>query len=76
MTAISESTTGSATRTDYLGQFSRSNSEAEDIIYVKVVAWYEGTDPNVVNAATLDTVASAMTFYTRTAAAADSSHSV
>lgn len=76
MTAISESSTGSATRTDYLGQFSRSGSETEDIIYVKVVAWYEGTDENVVNAATLDTVASAMTFYTRTAEAADASHAV
>ena len=77
LTQIGESSTGAATRADYLGQFNRADAaDVDDTIYVKVVAWYEGTDENVVNAASLDTVAAALSFYTRTAAAADTEHDV
>ena len=66
MTAIPENSTGTISRTDYLGQFTTS----VNTLTIKCVAWFEGTDPNVVNGAEMDSVAAALTFYTRPLAAA------
>lgn len=62
---LGESDAGVATRTDYLGQF----TAAANTITIKCVAWFEGTDPNVINEAEMDTVAAALSFYTRPIAA-------
>lgn len=62
---LAESAIGVATRTDYLGQF----TAATNTITVKCVAWFEGTDPNVINESEMDTVAAALNFYTRATAA-------
>ena len=58
------------TRCNYIGTFTKSGSDtnASKKIFVRCVAWFEGTDANVVNAATLDTVAAVNAFYTRNAA--------
>ena len=48
-------------REDYLGQITHSG--ASDHIDIYCVAWYEGTDPNVVNNKTLDSVTSTLKFY-------------
>lgn len=58
---IDENATGTTTRTDYLGQF----TSGSNTLTIKCVAWYEGTDPNVINGSEMDTVAAALTFYTR-----------
>ena len=65
MTAIAEDATGTTTRSDYLGQFTTSSAN----LVVKCVAWFEGTDPNIINGARMDQVTAAMTFYTRPLAA-------
>ena len=62
---LAESDAGVATRADYLGQFTTTSNE----ITIKCVAWFEGTDPNVVNESEMDTVAAALNFYTRATAA-------
>ena len=62
---IDENSTGTQTRTDFLGQFTSS----ANTLTIKCVAWYEGTDPNVINGSEMDTVAAALTFYTRPQAA-------
>ena len=61
MTAIAENGSGTTTRADYLGQFTTTTNT----ITIKCVAWFEGTDPNIVNGARMDQVSAAMTFYTR-----------
>ena len=65
MTAISENSTGTVARADYLGQF----TTAANTLTIKCVAWFEGTDPNVINGSEMDSVAAALTFYTRPLAA-------
>lgn len=65
MTAIGENSSGTVTRADYLGQFTPSSNT----VIIKCVAWFEGTDPNIVNGARMDQVSAAMTFYTRPLAA-------
>ena len=59
--ALDADASGATTRADYLGQFTPSSTR----IIIKCVAWFEGTDENVINSATLDTVAAALAFYTR-----------
>ena len=61
MTAIAENSNGSTSRADYLGQFTTSSAT----INIKCVAWFEGTDENVVNGSRMDTVQAALSFYTR-----------
>lgn len=65
LAVVSENGNGSTARADYLGQF----TSAANTVTIKCVAWYEGTDPNVVNGAEMDKVSAAMTFYTRPNAA-------
>ena len=55
---------GAANRSDYLGVF----TPAANTITVKCVAWFEGTDENVVNGSEMDQVDAVLNFYTRTAA--------
>ena len=62
---LGESASGTVTRADYLGQF----TAAANTVTIKCVAWFEGTDPNVINEAEMDTVAAALNFYTRPLAA-------
>ena len=53
-----------------LGQFSNSNGTVSTAkLDITCVAWFEGTDPNTVSAAYLDTVVANMKFYTREYAA-------
>ncbi len=52
-------------RADYLGTI--SHSDETDSITVWCVAWFEGTDPNVVNENELDQVTSQIKFYAVTA---------
>jgi len=68
---IAEGSTGTSTRCNYIGQFTKpanAASNASAVLYVRVIAWFEGTDLNVVNASTLDTVSAVSAFYTRAAA--------
>ena len=58
---VAETGSGSAARADYLGQFTTSSTS----ITIKCVAWFEGTDPNVINGSEMDSVAAALSFYTR-----------
>ena len=48
-------------RPDYLGTFKYSRDASVTLSYT-VVAWFEGTDPNIVNGATLHTISSALEF--------------
>lgn len=57
------------TRPDYLGTIPYSATPAECILAVTAVAWFEGTDPTVVNTARLDDVTASLQFYTRNHAA-------
>ena len=63
LTALGENATGSTARADYLGQF--TSAANGDSLTVKCIAWYEGTDPNVVNGAAMDSVTCVLNFYTR-----------
>lgn len=49
---------------NYLGTFTTGSAT----LSVKFVAWYEGTDPNVVNESTKTPVSAALSFFTRQAA--------
>lgn len=60
---VAENSNGSAARADYLGQF--TTGTGNNVLTVKCVAWYEGTDPNVVNGSEMDRVAASLGFYTR-----------
>lgn len=56
-------------RNDYLYTFSTSSANYNstnktDTVIVECVAWFEGTDPNVVMGKTLDTVSATLSFYT------------
>lgn len=57
-------------RGDYLGSFTKSATPADQQLVVKCFAWYEGTDPYIVNAETLNEMASSLHFYTRTSSVA------
>ncbi len=52
-----------SSRADFIGQIPYAASDAH--LDVWVVAWYEGTDPNVISASSKDTVTASMGFYTR-----------
>ena len=58
---LGENSSGGTGRADFLGQFTSTNTS----ITIKCVAWYEGTDPNVVNGAEMDKVSCVLNFYTR-----------
>ena len=58
---VSENGSGSTARADYLGQF----TSVANTVTIKCVAWYEGTDPNVVNESEMDKVTCVLNFYTR-----------
>ncbi|MBQ7250220.1 MAG: hypothetical protein IJS37_02630 [Bacilli bacterium] len=64
-TVITDGNTGSATADICLGGFRNYTSGSSKLGFT-CVAWFEGTDANVVNAASLDTVATSLAFYTRT----------
>lgn len=56
-------------RNDYLYTFSTSSANYNstnktDTVVVECVAWFEGTDPNVIMGKTLDTVSATLSFYT------------
>lgn len=55
--------TGSAARKDCLGTFDNEATTKVKAIEIKVVAWYEGEDPNVNSDATLNAVKASMSFY-------------
>ena len=55
-------------RFDYLGTI--TNTSGSGLLTIKVVAWFEGTDPEVINKSTMDQVSTTMKFYVRTAHAA------
>ena len=65
LAALGENGSGSTARADFLGQFTSTSTT----ITIKCVAWYEGTDPNVVNGAEMDKVSCVLNFYTRPNAA-------
>ena len=52
---------------NYVGTFTKPNSGASTIV-LNCVAWFEGTDSNVVDEAALDQVTATLKFYTRIAA--------
>lgn len=52
-----------SSRADFIGQIPYAASNAH--LDVWVVAWYEGTDPNVISASSKDTVTASMGFYSR-----------
>lgn len=52
-----------SSRVDFIGQIPYAASNAH--LDVWVVAWYEGTDPNVISASSKDTVSVSMGFYSR-----------
>ncbi len=57
-----ESTSVASARPDYLGKFVFQANTEVSLVYT-AVAWFEGTDPTIVNAATVfDTVTAAMHF--------------
>ena len=47
---------------NYIGQFTTTNKQ----IALKCTAWFEGTDPNVINGARMDEVVAYMGFFVRT----------
>ena len=51
------------TTIDYLGQITSSSNTID----VKCVAWFEGTDPDVINESTMDKVKATLPFYVRKA---------
>ena len=65
VTIVAENGSGSVARADYLGQFTSSSTS----LTVKCIAWFEGTDPNIVNGAEMDSVAAVLDFYARPLAA-------
>lgn len=52
-------------RPDYLGTFTNTTPGTTNKIALTCVAWFEGNDQNVVDAAELDKVSASMGFYTR-----------
>lgn len=64
-TTIAEGQKGSATETICLGQFTAFDATGKSMLGFTCVAWYEGTDENVINESTLDTVSTSLAFYTR-----------
>ena len=62
--SIAGSASGSADKIYCLGQFKGFNNESVSTIGFTCVAWFEGTDPGIVNAAKMYTVSTALAFYT------------
>ena len=61
-----------AKRGDYIGQFvkvSGKGTQETQILDLYCFAWFEGSDPYVVNAHELNTIAASMAFYTRAVSA-------
>jgi hypothetical protein len=57
-----DSTPSQTSRLDYLGTIALNEGQTETLT-VTCVAWYEGTDPNVVNESTMRKVRTSMHFY-------------
>ena len=60
---LNTATSGNATPYNYLGQFVYDSAANPDELEVKCVAWFEGTDPNVVTDAALQTVVANLKFF-------------
>ena len=60
-TVLETAESGGTSVNNYIGQFTSSVTS----ITVKCVAWFEGTDPNVINEAEMDTVSAHMRFFVR-----------
>lgn len=63
-TVIAEGTSGADNIDICLGQFSNYSGGISKLGFT-CVAWFEGTDANVINESTLDTVVTSLAFYTR-----------
>jgi len=53
-------------RPDFLGTIEQEGEETNSDIVINCIAWYEGTDPNVVNNKSLGEVSSTLAFYATT----------
>ena len=62
---IAEGDAGTGSEDICLGQFNTFNSSGQSLLGFTCVAWFEGTDPGVITASTMDQVATALAFYTR-----------
>ena len=54
---------GSTSEVNYLGQFPAGAEGAEVSLVVDCVAWFEGTDENIINGTRMDTVAASLKFF-------------
>ena len=57
-------TTADANANTYLGKISKPSTGDVGTLTITCVAWFEGTDPNVINQAEMDSVAATLDFYT------------
>lgn len=63
LAAATNSTTNQTSRLDYLATITNPGDASSASVTVTCVAWYEGTDPNVVDASRMTKVKTSMSFY-------------